>query len=291
MKELTLRSTNVGQPVRWSVQDVGGDATRATDSRIVILVHGFNVSERDARKSYEAHERKLLAALGGTNGSRKIGAVYALHWPGDHPNGLLSIPTFSARISDAQLCGERLAGFLSSLRRDQQVVLVAHSLGGQLVLNALAWIREMTLSSSYSGPKVTHAFLLAPAVPVSMCILGQVWGHRFCEEHVFYSERDLVLRWLFGPGSNLYSPVNAPAVGRRGEPVAGRWTEAYQTWLGHNEYWESLDVASSIVRILTGRTAVKHLSGKQLPNHADSTAGAARRLGTRKLRKHRIGEK
>ncbi|MDR6417569.1 alpha/beta hydrolase [Pseudarthrobacter sulfonivorans] len=287
MEELTLRSSTIGRPVATSVQSLNGRIAFGSTPRVVLLVHGFNVSEESARKEFSHHEANIASVLGPLSGSSRFGAVCALHWPGDHPNGgLISAASFPARISDAQLCGERLAHFLSTLRHDQEVILIAHSLGGQVVLNALWWIHEMTRQGRFVGANVTHAFLLAPAVHVSMCAPGQLWGERLCEEHVFYSSRDLVLKLLFGPGSNTYTPVDSPAVGQKGEPLDDRWSCRHPTRLGHGGYWRSREVATEIVKAVVGYAPVRflpELGNSDQGSLVDERSRASRDLNSRRL--------
>lgn len=289
MKEITLRSAGIGEYVARKIAGWNDAFTLNRERRVILLVHGFNVTEEEARESFYRHERLLNLALGPSHRGR-LGTLCALHWPGDHPNRIVSAASFPVRVPVSRTCGERLAAFLGTLRADLQIVLVSHSLGGQLVLEALDRIREARDEGLYQGPKVTHAFLLAPAVAVEECMPEAHWGRRNCEEHVFYSERDAVLKLLFRPGMDIYVPVGGEAVGERGAPITNRWSHRHPTTLGHSQYWDDYAVAALITKSLLGRVGRNHLPERQLDSgRGDPTLGAVRHLPSRPLANREMG--
>src|SRR5690348_15630384 len=130
VNSLSVRSKwahrNVADPVR-----ITGSLTDLTSSRILLLIHGFANSEDRAHTSYERFQTALDAVPDVTSGL--WGTVWEFHWPGDYPGSKLkSFATYPARVPVAQSSAEFLARFLHEnpyLRRHQDVIIVAHSLG------------------------------------------------------------------------------------------------------------------------------------------------------------------
>lgn len=223
-----------------------------SSKRSIILVHGFNTSENDAMQGFASFEKALQRALG-FRSTAVLGHLCGVVWPGFHRIKAFSRATYSARISDAGTSGLRLADALNQLGRNHDVVLVGHSLGCRVVLEALSQIEEW--GTEYQGAQVLHAFLLAPAVPEFNCQGGAAFerNHRSrTREHVLYSKRDLVLLAAFPPGQYLYDderPMLGPgtrAVGRAGGPD-DRWDSTHPTGLDHGDYWSSSTVSAKIV--------------------------------------------
>jgi hypothetical protein len=226
----------------------GGDL--AAD-RLVVLIHGYQVSEDKARDRYSAFQDEIRAA--GIR-PRDFGAVWEFLWPGSDPRGAVSLGTYPVRVPYAINSGEMLARqWLRKRSRRQKVCLIAHSLGCRVALQAVKTIAyiEAEEAGGWDGPTVEALFLLAAAVPVGRCLPETDWYVRpfgTSGEHVFFSRRDWALRFGFGPGQGL-AGENGPAVGRFGDPQH-RWTTATDTNLRHKQYWTSDLVARCVGREL-----------------------------------------
>jgi pimeloyl-ACP methyl ester carboxylesterase len=245
---LSVRADDGFSPMADDVRIERGRSIDLSAPRIVILIHGFQNSPAKAHRSFES----FMAALRTTawpSDTQRYGEFWEFHWPGDHPNTAASIATFPVRVPDAIRAGEKLAEFLDGLAATQEISLVAHSLGCRVALECLHKIRR--LGQRYRGPTVVHTFLLAAAVPASLCEptqrLDRAVGGRF--QYVFHSTKDSALKpSKFGVGEYLYGE-HGEAVGCRGEPEA-RWSESHRTKLQHGQYWSSYQVAEVIARIM-----------------------------------------
>ncbi|WP_405776014.1 alpha/beta hydrolase [Streptomyces sp. NBC_01538] len=253
--------------------------------RIIILVHGFQNSEERATRSYEEFMDRLSDAI---RPSRidALGSFWQYHWPGDHPKRFISTVTYAARISDAREAGRLLAMFLSGMKRTQEVILIGHSLGCRVILEAARFTRD---DSSYRGAKIRKTFLLAAAVPIEMCTAGRIFDWRLedSEEYVFWSRKDRALGRVFQTGQYLYGEPGT-AVGRHGMPI-DRWTpRTMRTGLGHSDYWSSFNVAQRIATLLGryGRRILPEFPGDSGGSHLEERELDQRRLTERRLPIH-----
>jgi hypothetical protein len=257
VRELTVRSGLPGKPVadRVRADSAGPGPTRR---RIVILIHGYQNSEDKAGRSF----RRFISGIGASLGFRdpgRVGEIWGFHWPGDHRRSLVSVLTYSSRVGDAERSGERLADYICEMRPDQQVVLVAHSLGCRVALEA---VRQVRLAMErdvghYRGARLSSVFLFAAAVPVALCETDEAYLHKIpgCREFVFYSSKDRALGMAFWVGEGTYS-ASATAVGRSGGPDRQRWTYREHTGLGHGDYWRSDKLARKVIALLGFGAAV-----------------------------------
>lgn len=262
MYTLTVRSARIGEQVAPRVREVTRDdrlsATRV--KRIIIFVHGFSVNENGARKAYHEEMNALRVALAYREMSR-LGEFVAFHWPGDHPDPLVSKMTFSARPPDAILSGERLVEYFERLPVSPEIVIIAHSLGCQVTLAALARIRDridlnQETGREYRPPRITKVFLMAPAIQLEACRENGPYGVLTCEEQIFFSKYDTTLKYAFEPGGYLYNGVKSQAVGYLGLPYR-RWSDRHEKRLNHGQYWGNTKVAGDIVRSLMGEPAAE----------------------------------
>jgi pimeloyl-ACP methyl ester carboxylesterase len=231
--------------------------------RHIILIHGFHNSKDRAQKSYAVFLEQMRGVMPAGRFGR-LGAVWPFYWPGNHPNRLISIASYSARVSDAGEAGRLLAEYLAGLRHRPEVCLVAHSLGCRVALETVARIREV--GGAYHGARITEVCLLAAAVPVVRCRSPYAFAAALpkSREHVFHSRRDLALRLGFRPGQGIYGE-SGRAVGRDGLP-ARRWTTTTDTRLRHSQYWGSRDVAREIadhLGLTTSRRLVTRIIGAE----------------------------
>ncbi len=241
---LSVRKGN--ESVGREVKDLGTAHAR-TSPRLVILIHGYNTTEEEAGNAYGKFAELLAAAS--RRGTAELGSIWELHWPGDHPaGGALSALTFDGKIRAARISGELFARKWLRKRRGQRVILIGHSLGCRVALETVQWILEE--AEEYEGATIEAVFLLAPAVPVPLCVRGETFSTGVADslEHVFFSRSDGVLRSAFGPGSYL-AGEGGPAVGRDGLPEA-RWHGRHDTGLGHGDYWGNREVAERVAEVL-----------------------------------------
>jgi pimeloyl-ACP methyl ester carboxylesterase len=244
-RKLSVRSPFRDQPLGEEVRVVDGLMADLDAPRLVILIHGYQNSELAAERAYDRFRSTMGSALW-LRGEEEIGTFWEFHWPGDHPNKLISIATFAARIGDARDSGRLLAEFLGSQSPSQEVVLIAHSLGCRVALNTVAAIKRQ--GASYRGARIGGLFLMAAAVPESLCDPGRQFGSPLDGSHdyAFYSSRDSVLSKTFPLGSKMYGE-GEKAVGASGRPDA-RWERhaETETSLRHKDYWASYTVAEKI---------------------------------------------
>lgn len=280
---LTVRSDLPGEVMSRRVRRSGSPEDVQARWHI-LLIHGFHNSEARAQKSYAG----FLDQMRGVAPVGRLGAVWPFYWPGNHPNRLVSIASYSARVSDASEAGRLLAEYLAGLRHRPEVCLIAHSLGCRVALETVARIKEV--GGGYHGARITQVCLLAPAVPVVRCRSPYPFAAALpkSREHVFHSRRDLALRFGFRPGQGIYGE-SGPAVGRDGLP-ARRWTTTTNTRLRHSQYWGSRDVAREIadrLGLTTARRLTTRIIGAEPTADQDWTINS-RTLPSRLLPSRRI---
>jgi pimeloyl-ACP methyl ester carboxylesterase len=226
---------------------VGTAAAFDGRSRLVLLVHGYNVPEDKAVKEFDGFIGSILKLAPGLNG--QIGIML---WPGDY-RPVWSWASYPWRVHTAINCAKQLAEYLLA-RRDMngnipEVILIAHSLGCRLVLEAL----KLLPSDHRLSIKI---ILMAAAYPVAL-LKGpkaalQVKTAKAAV--VLYSDSDKVLRFLFPAGERIARTAGSEpveAVGLNGLPDAGVWSERTPMHAHkHGDYWKSERVRDAICRSL-----------------------------------------
>ncbi|GAA3167572.1 hypothetical protein GCM10010531_20420 [Blastococcus jejuensis] len=259
---LSVRSELGDTPMADVVRVARGldDALHAP--RLIILIHGYQNSETAAHESFSTFAERL-ATVGWPTALARFGTLWEFHWPGNHPNRIVSLATYSVRVPEAIRAGEKLAEFLGDLSAEQEVCLVAHSLGCRVALETVHKIGLM--GAGYRGPQVSQVFLMAAAVPVPLCESGQRLDRAAPGDvhHVYHSNRDSALtRAKFGIGQSGYGGEleRGPAVGLEGAPEP-RWASSVPTGIDHGGYWSSYLVAEDIARrlgVVTERSLPEH---------------------------------
>lgn len=223
-----------------TLRDIGREDSTAVGSSVIVLsppkfelgsgdfvifIHGFNVSQAQAREAY-ARFRWWLDQF------QARAHVLELHWPGDRKWGLLSALCYPGKIDIAQQCGELLAKWIAS-KPQARFMIVAHSLGCRVAVEA---VRELRATGHLA--RVLSLCLMAAAVPVRHVadrVLGPLLGESAPRWRILYSRGDQVLRWTFLPGQTLGGDaLFGLPVGLHGEPVQ-HWTAAGDTWELHQE--------------------------------------------------------
>lgn len=201
--KLTLRYGDELQ--RPSATQIG--ELRGGPRHLVLLVHGYNVSEKEADAAYdvfEQHQRSLLAWPSEIYApDRRVVRVY---WPGNAELGPLSFLFFMHSISHAKQSGEYLADALEQAAASGQLTVdvVAHSLGCRVVLEAIAALQ--------AGTRVRFERLVFFAAAVAIHKIEvdgkQRLALEYCQ-HVeegalsLYSGKDIVLSAAFPAGETL----------------------------------------------------------------------------------------
>jgi pimeloyl-ACP methyl ester carboxylesterase len=227
------------------------EAAHAPHSKLILLVHGFNVSEEEAAASYQKF-REHFKAQGAHILAGQLGEVY---WPGDEENKIISTISFPLKVPRAVAVSASFAEYLSArrspLRQPSQILLIGHSLGCRVILETL----NLLVDQKRRSPDI-RIFLMAAGVPIQMVEpKGRLRQAVEFASHAytFYSDKDKALR-VFPLGQHLAEGGNRrqnEAVGRNGKPESGLWTDRY--WMegfDHGHYWSKPDVASLILRKL-----------------------------------------
>jgi len=251
--ELSVRWRESGGPVAPQVNDRARGAVLGR-SRIVVLVHGYNVRERGARATYAAFEPALRACY--ADGGPRVPAVLcSFFWPGDAGWGWLSPAAYPGEIKPARDSAARLAAFLRDLygpgRRRMQVDFYGHSLGCRVVLETL-----LALEPALAGLRIYFGVvcLTAAAVELEMLEPGERLHPpllRLQSRHllVLHSLGDWVLNLPFRYGQRLaHEGRDARALGRHGPPAWLRAPHHAIDDLRHGDYWRdrrSLTFAAS----------------------------------------------
>lgn len=251
------------------IEEPGG-ASPDGQTRIILLVHGYNNDKEEAEGSYEALMQRLLEQHASPTGEvwwffwpsyveRLTGTVVDAsdrvqsHEAGTESNSALSFPTYAWQVLKAREVGRELGRYLRDLHRREgvptEVVFVAHSLGCRVVLEAL---HELLADSTLEAERdrVPCVCLMAAAVPTFMVEQeARLEGAAMLPQatYVLHSRSDLVLHWAFPGGQNLASrlielgfgpPVNdaTPEEGEGIYPEAvGRYGNPQPVWLRQAE--------------------------------------------------------
>lgn len=207
-------------------------------TRLVILVHGYNVSKANAKSSYEEFIDLLQKHRVSTNSI--YGQIVGFCWPGDVNLGKFSGLFYPTKMGVVRESAGLLARFLTTLRGADglpiQVFLVAHSLGNKLALQTIANL----LQQPRGWGRVEALCLMAAAVPVGMIEnLNRLGSAALASRtRVLFSKDDTVLHWAFPPGETAaFEGFFPQAVGRFGNPVT-RWAERFDLQpYNHGDYF------------------------------------------------------
>ncbi len=224
--------------------------------RHIFLVHGYHTPEEKARKMYD----RFVTDFGPDARSLMDDAVYVF-WPGDETFRPLSGLCYLWKIPQAKAVGRQFAAYLNALRGPLdtpcEIILIAHSLGCRLVLEACKSLAQLE-------PRAGHRIrliLMAAAVPVALVdrqgylrpAIGDV-----AQAVVFYSESDEVLgSWKFRLAESSEGLMLPEAVGLHGRPGAAVWS-ALKRAAGHKhrDYWSKGHASSVTARLLGASIAL-----------------------------------
>ncbi|NET24773.1 DUF726 domain-containing protein [Okeania sp. SIO1I7] len=230
---ITLRQDENKYAIR---EEVRGKTT-ITSSDMIILTHGYNVSEEGAEEAYKEFQKNFNKYSNQLSTLNK--AIYWLIWPSNKPDQLDSKLSYFQTVSVAKNCGEKLAEYLKKLNfsasnKQPRIILIGHSLGCRLLLEAL----KKTIKTNFK----LEVFLMAAAVPVSMVQPGQQLNPSISSTEkyrILYSKEDWVLEHTFPIGQMLAGEGFEQAVGFKGNPKKEVWsnTKDMENYT-HSDYWK-----------------------------------------------------
>lgn len=273
-----------GRGIAPAVKDLDGLAV-ARPRTVLLLVHGFNNSPADAESSYDDFLDNLKNTL--LRGRIRPEAVAEFHWPGNVAMGpfrFMDTVGYPFDVPQAIGSARVLAEFLWSqpALRESHLVIVGHSLGCRLVLEALR-----RLPAALTGPLVDFVVLMAAAVPVIYAEPGGILETpRLPRDRLlkFCSTDDWVL-WLAFPAGQTVAQdggVMPVAIGRYGEPAT--LGNRQPTKNGHSEYWKDAETARAVAQIYDP-TLTRSIRPHTLPRAGlpEANQCATRSIGGRNL--------
>lgn len=251
----------------------GGVAARARvldgppvprQSRLILLIHGYNNSEKQAAAAYDRFF-ELAPAL--------RSSAIAFFWPGDNP--VLKGASYMWEFDNARASAALLRTFLQDQVAPSGspllVEIVCHSLGNRLGLEALL----APLSTPHLSVVVSKMCLMAAAVPTYMVQTGERLRPAVDtaqHTYVMFSEADPVLHHAFPVGQTLVREGFFPrAIGRFGEPTAGVWrVRANMAGFSHGSYWREkrgVDAVAGYLGqgLLARATEMNLVPGREMP--------------------------
>jgi pimeloyl-ACP methyl ester carboxylesterase len=234
-------------------------ADRVRYSRLIVFVHGTNTPPARAKQVYQSFRARLKAS----GVTFQLDSFVELYWPSyvkalvsgertsadgslrDFARGMkfLSALSYPVQLRKAQNAGRALGEYIAQLQgpgnRPTDIVLVAHSLGCRVVLEAMLTIAT---KSANRDNRVSSICLLGGAVPTFMLRPnGRLVGSAKMAQksYVLFSPKDAVLQVAFRIGQTAAGEGNFPtAIGTSGEPAAA-WTKPVPTGLQHGDYIEN----------------------------------------------------
>lgn len=273
-------------------------------NRLVVLVHGFNVTQTSADESFADFERALRPEF--------QARLVRLYWPGDtstptdalkgeqgfFTKRLISPLGYPWKPRDALQAAQKLRTLLAKAFQERaraglsdplELCFVAHSLGCRLTLELLERIigSQAPVASGPNGAlEVPLTVLMAAAVPRYAVLtagdfrdtidqLRRLW--------ILHSRRDSVLSFVFRPGQ-LFERAYFPdfrlsvrgAVGRRGMPQADRVSVVEGIW-DHGDYWRDEEIAKAVETQLSG-----------VRTDLDASAGLRKAIAERRARQRSV---
>jgi len=205
--------------------------------RLILLIPGYNVSESRAQgelSRFEGHLQGISARLAADVGW--------LVWRGDWGLPRLGGLAYPFKVAETRHLGKLVADFIIELRREssqnREIVLVAHSLGCKLALEAVECLRASGVPTN--GVKL---FLMAAAVAIDeVDVAGRplfLAARHPVQRGVLHSRSDLVLRAMFRLGQAVAPDVPwwSGAVGVEGDPGSAWTFSEPMPGFGHGAYW------------------------------------------------------
>jgi len=219
-------------------------------SRIVLLIHGFNVDLERGKATFQRFVDRLREMLaiqreGPVAGDRLV----AVYWPGDADWGFAKPLAYMRSVPRARDIGAKLAQLLDDAAAPRpfvEVDIVAHSLGCRLALETLLAVH----ADPHSRVKIRRMQFMAAAVPTFMLAdpddtprLREAFESLEIGAKNLYSGADGVLSLAFPPGQTFAGDGEGflpTAVGHARFPLKDELPrlEAIEfAGAGHGSYW------------------------------------------------------
>ena len=228
----------------------------------MLLVHGFNAPEAKAYASYAAFRNHLDRKL-----QHPLSEIVNVIWPGDPavPMALKYQRSVPMAESVAQFFADFLEECVNVKGRPSELVIVAHSLGCLLVLEALARRAAMTGARR----RKISIVLMAAAVPTAAVELNTgrlspgLRGLAFSS--VLYSEKDWLLQgpWLAGHPREAGQKWLPEAVGLHGGPQPRPWQHHRNMGLDHTAYWGDETVAGYVAQLFRNEPEARIIEARE----------------------------
>ena len=160
---------------------------------LVVFAHGFLTGIVDATCAGEVLRTELagLPAYAASDGPD----IFVFGWPGE-----LHLWQFAAARDNAALAGLYLSGVLQGLT-GRRVILVAHSLGAEVVMTAAA-----DLAKHDGTPSLAGMLLIEGAIPA---VSIRDWRETFTETHLLEPERPPFVETSVGSGRFVAAAAKA----------------------------------------------------------------------------------
>jgi pimeloyl-ACP methyl ester carboxylesterase len=240
---LNCRQSDSGGGLRTEVQSTGNRPR--SGELAIIFVHGFNKHADEARDQAATLHTLLVKEWDWGKTRTCFGAFI---WPAT-PWRMISAITYPQVLPAAEKAGRALGNFLLKTPT-QEVVLIGHSLGALVVLQAALRVKT-------DGSGLLRGLLLTGAAVESEELkkpLGEFGTDLASREGVLYCRFDLTLQSLFRVGQRSARPFNSvsSAVGINGEPLDRPWGLSERTQVYDHRYWRQPVTAHAISRLVTG---------------------------------------
>lgn len=244
--ELSLRTRDAG----GDVQRPGPEQARQLlgHRRLLLLVHGYNNDQGDARRAYAGFEQlqRQLARVEAGDGYAGGRTVVKVYWAGDADFGLLSPLFYPWIVKNTPLSGQYLAELLDAVAGEEglDLCVVSHSLGCRVAAELLRALRPG------SRARVSRVVFFAAAVgldkleDLSAQALGRAFASRVQDSALsLYSGFDGVLAGAFplgqtlAPGDEGFFPTALGHALWTSDRQPAQLSQGEVPGAGHSDYW------------------------------------------------------
>ena len=295
--------------VTFRKEAVGGDVSEprvcppnalALRRRVILLIHGFNVTEEHGLETYRRFVDRLREMLAiPREGPVADDRLVAVYWPGDADWGFAKPLAYMRSVPRARDIGASLARLLDDAATTGivEVDIVAHSLGCRLALETLLAVH----GNPGSRVHIRRIQLMAAAVPTFMFFddddvprLREAFESSLeIGAKSLYSGSDAVLSYAFPPGQTLsgggegFFPI---AIGHAKFPAQNeieRIDPLEMPDAGHGSYWggDYPDYSATTAYIAHEFLGIPDAVARQAPDRAmadrtieDATASPQRTI-------------
>lgn len=229
LPRITFRTASEGGEVRLRPQIYPAGALTGR-RRLVLLIHGFNNSEKEAREAYDGFCR-LQRELGDLNPDQPVGDgnLVEVYWPGDV--GWFPAKNYEDSLERAIKVGRLFAEAFARLLEDgvpKAIDVVAHSMGCRLTLEVM---RQLLLVG-VPDIRFRRMVFFAAAVPTFL-----LEGQERLRKGLDNSQAEGVLS-LFSPDDWILD--NAFPL--------GQWDAQGEGWTNGEDEWRNNTVALGVQR-------------------------------------------